>query len=529
MHRVSRKDSQTDTALVEALCAPEAFDHPVDSVELIETHISWVILTDEYAYKVKKPLELGFLDFSTLEKRRFFCREEIRLNKRWAPQIYLDVVAVTDDGSGPRFGGNGRVIEYAVRMRRFDDGQRLDRELDRGTLTAADMRELGEAIAARHEQAPAAEPHDRKRLIAATESLMRDNFDALEGFAGPGRLEKLSRWTERELERCHDHIRRRFDDGFFRDCHGDLHLENLVRLPDGIAAFDCIEFNADLRLIDVICDIAFLVMDLIARRREDLAARFLNRYLERTGDYAGVDLLNVYVAYRSLVRAKVAAIRSGECVDGDEQAAELEEAHSYCDLAERRTVKSAAMLVIMHGLSGSGKTRVSDELVGLLPAIRIRSDIERKRMFGIEESTSSHSGTGTGIYTDESSRAVYARLVECARPMLESGHTIILDAAFLRDWQRNAALQLAHDLDIPAVIVAVDAPIPVLRERISKRAQSGLNASEANLAVLEHQLISRDPFSEQENRFILSCDNSSNIDAEKLCAAVRSAGKRRAV
>ena len=499
---------------------PAAFDHPVSDVDLIETHISWVILVDEYVYKIKKPLVLDFLDFGDLDSRRFFCEEEIRLNRPWAPEIYVDVVPVTLDDGTPRFGGSGTPVEYAVRMRRFDQNLRIDRQLERGELTVADMRELGRAIAARHAGASLADASQRDRLVALTIRFMWDNFAALEAHIGGPELASLSDWTGRELGRVDSLLRRRFDDGYVRDCHGDLHLANLVRLPSGITTFDCIEFNADLRMIDVVCDIAFLVMDLVARGRRDLAAHFLNRYLERSGDYGGLTLLDLYFVYRCLVRAKVAVIRSQAGESKSESDTDLAEARRYVDMATRQISKPSPRLVVMSGLSGSGKTHLSGELMAAMPAIRLRSDVERKRMFGLDETADSASGVGEGIYAPQSTRDVYARLCETASSILESGHNVILDAAFLRSDQREAAFRVALDCGCAAVLLRIEAPPAVLRTRIRQRAASG-DASEADLAVLEHQLATAEPLSACETARSITCDYTGKIDLAALVQSIR--------
>ena len=521
MHRTGVHISPPDTRLIDALMAPAAFEHPVTSVDLIETHISWVILTNDTVYKIKKPLVLDFLDFGDLERRRFFCEEEIRLNRPWAPEIYIDVVPITLENDRPRFGGAGMPIEYAVRMHRFDQSLRLDQQLEHDKLTVLDMKELGQAIATRHAAAPAANPRQRKHLLAINIEFMRDNFAALEGFIDNDVLASLSAWNERELDNVHGLLGRRFDDGFVRDCHGDLHLANLVRLPSGITTFDCIEFNSDLRTIDVICDIAFLVMDLVARQRHDLAAHFLNRYLEQSGDYAGVALPDLYFVYRCLVRAKVAAIRSEEEDSDADRQADLVEAHRYCDMALKQISKPTPVLIIMSGLSGSGKTRVSGELMAAMPAIRVRSGIERKRMFGLDETEDSASDIDKGIYTPATSRKVYSHLIETACSILRFHHNVILDAAFLHADECERAIRAARECGFPTVIVRVEAPIEVLRERIRRRAQASSDASEADVAVLEHQLASAEPLPARTEEHVIVCDNSGDVDVAALKKKIR--------
>lgn len=501
---------------------PDAFGHPVTLVELEETHISWLILTDDFVYKIKKPVVFDFLDFGTLDKRKFYCDEEIRLNKPWAPGLYIDVVPITLDGDQPRFSGSGEAIEYAVRMHRFDEDMRLDRQLEQGKLSAQDMRELAAKIAVRHTEAPIVEHDRRNKVFELTKEFMWDNFEALDGFIDPRMLDSIKDWTGSELRDVEPILWQRIDDGFVRDCHGDLHLANLVRLPDGITTFDCIEFNPDFRHIDVICDIAFLIMDLVERKRRDLAAHFLNRYLEASGDYGGVAVLSLFFVYRCLVRAKVAVIRSQERDNASARDDDINEACDYCAMAMRQIANRVPVLVIMCGLSGSGKTFVSGQLMAGLPAIRVRSDIERKRMFALGEREASGSGLSEGIYTGQVSGEVYARLFAFARTILDTGHNVILDATFLRKSDRDAALAVAGRCDCPAVIIEVTASKEVMRRRIRQRQGNLADASEANLDVLEHQLEIVETLSPDERAMAMVCDNSVTIDVDLIVEWIRS-------
>jgi len=513
VHRTLPKVTPIDDSLVETLLRPEAYDHPADDIELVETHISWVILAGDFAYKIKKPLLLDFLDFSDLDKRRACCEEEIRLNKPWAPDIYIDVVAITQHDGRPHFGGDGEVLEYAVQMHRFDQALRLDEQLAAGLLSVADMKELGRNIAERHAAADLPDISERERLVEQAKRFVRENFDHLEGAIAEEDLTFLRQWTEQELEKLGSVLWRRFDDGFVRDCHGDLHLANLVRLPDGITTFDCIEFNRDLRYTDVFADVGFLTMDLIEKGRYDLSAHFLNRYLECSGDYGGVVLLDFYFVYRCLVRAKVAAIRSREREAESERDADIEEVRQYVNIARRQATKGPRALVIMCGLSGSGKSWVSERLMAELPAIRLRSDTERKRMFGFAETEKSGSGVAAGIYSADANTATYERLFELAGELLSAEHHVILDAAFLKTEEREAARHIATQVSCAPVVLNVNAPTDLLRERLRLRATARDEVSEANLDVLEFQLAAADAIAADEDVINVINDTTVNIDA----------------
>jgi aminoglycoside phosphotransferase family enzyme/predicted kinase len=511
-----------DDSLVRALLREEAFPHPAGDIELLETHISWVVLAGNYAYKIKKPVVLDFLDFGTLEKRRHFCEEELRLNRPWAPKLYLEVVAIAGPADEPVIGVDGKVLEYAVKMLRFDQDLRLDRQLEHGLLTVADMKELGKNIATRHAAADHPAPADRERLVGQALHYFRENFDHLDNIIDADEFRFLQDWTELELEKHAATLRQRFDDGFVRDCHGDLHLGNLVRLPSGITTFDCIEFNPDLRNTDVFADVGFLAMDLTEKGHPELAAHFLNRYLEKSGDYEGTVLLDLYFVYRCLVRAKVAAICSREREGEDERAADIREARDYAAMARRQASKGAPVLVIMHGLSGSGKTWLAEQLMAALPAIRVRSDIERKRLFGLDETADSGSGIGSGIYSRDASAETYERLFTLADNLLAAGHHVVLDAAFLKKKQRVSARSVASSLDVDSVLVCAEAPVAVLRNRIEARADQKDEASEADLAVLDHQLGSATRVSADEAA--IRVDTSADIDVDDLVAAILARG-----
>lgn len=520
MHRSIPGVTPLDTSLVEQLLTPAAYDHPVTDIKLVETHISWVLLTDKYAYKIKKPLQLDFLDFSDLEKRHYYCKEELRLNRQWASEIYLDVVTINDHGGRARIGGDGPVIEYAVKMRRFSDEMRLDFQLERGELSADDMRELGSEIATRHMRAEVVGRDLRQRVQQTTISQMYDNFSALEGQVDANYLSPLLEWTETQLKILANVINTRIDSGYARICHGDLHLANLVRLEDGIRAFDCIEFNEDLRHMDTVCDYAFLVMDLVAKDRADLAAHFINRYLERCGDYPGVVLLDLYFVYRCLVRAKVASIVSQEQVSPDAQRASIAEAERYCHIALQQIRKPTPVLIIMYGLSGTGKSWVSERLMADLPAIRLRSDAERKRMHGLAEDSHSGSDIAGGIYENASSQAVYEYLLQTAITLLNAGHDVILDATFLRSTYREAALLMADSGGFAAVIVDVRAPDTELLERLARREQDSADVSEAGAGVLDFQRSIVEPLAAAEiDRSIVF--NNDGRGVEKLSSSIR--------
>ena len=509
--------------LIASLLHECAYPHPVDKMHLLETHISWVILTGRFAYKIKKPIKLEFLDFSTLERRKFFCNEELRLNRRWAPELYLDVVPICGDFEKPVVGGDGTPIEYAVRMLQFPQAAQLDEQLHAGLLLDADMIELAEMIAAQHGTAAVVEQLDSKDAIESIRHPMLANIEHLKMHLGCDELQGLSSWTSKNLQALQATLILRQKDGFIRECHGDLHLRNLVRLPSGIVAFDCVEFSAELRNVDVISDVSFLVMDLISRDRQDLAYVFINRYLECTGDYAGMAVFGLYYVYHALIRAKVAAIRSVERsgeVGGQHSSEEI--AHC-CSVARRWIVSRRPFLIAMHGFSGSGKTSLSQELISRLPAIRVRSDIERKREYGLEETERSGARVGKGIYDPQARTNIYETLANAAEVSLRLGQNVIVDAAFLSLADRQHFHALAKRLNADFLIVDTCAEPDELRRRVRLRQRDAGDASEADANVLQYQFENTEPLGPEELEWTITVATDTGIDANTVVEQIGAA------
>lgn len=509
------------TPLICSLQNPALYDHPAHCFEVIETHISWVILTGPYAYKIKKPLDLGFLNFSTLEKRRYYCKEELRLNRRLAPQLYIGVVAITGSPAEPALNGAGTPIEYAVKMVRFPQEAQLDHVMARGGLQPVHVDSLAQLIAGFHQRIAIAGQDTPYGSPANVYQPVEENFlhirPHLTEPAGIEQLERLHTWSETESPRLLPFLQQRKADGFIRECHGDMHLSNMALLDDQITIFDCLEFNENLRWIDVMSEVAFLMMDLDSRSAGTLGWRFLNAYLAAGGDYQGLRLLHYYLVYRALVRAKVACIRLGQASLSEE---ERRTAHlqyqRYAGLAESYTHPRATPLIITHGPSGSGKTTHTQLLLETLGAIRVRSDVERKRLFGLHPEAHTVSGIDTGLYTADTSHRTYQHLANLARTVIESGYPAIIDAAFLKRAQRDMFHDLAAHLDVPFVILNYQTPEAVLRARITQRGQDGHDASEADISVLKNQLATFEPLTPEESILALDIDSEHPPALEKI-------------
>ncbi len=497
-------------ALIRRLQDPDCYDHPVATVQVIETHVSVILLTGEYAYKIKKPLDLGFLDFSSLDKRLFACHEEVRLNQRLAPDYYLGVVPISGTPSAPRLDGPGVPFEYAVKMRQFPADATLDRLAAAGRLTASHVERMASDIArfhlARCERAGGDTTWGNPDAIwQPVEQNFRQIAPHLATPDDREQLDALHRWSEAEHARLAPIMRQRKQDGFIRECHGDLHLGNLAWVDNALLVFDCLEFNPALRWIDIISEIAFCYMDLMQRGHESLAWLFLNGWVERTGDHAGLALLRYYAVYRALVRVKVGVLRAGQA-RGSERDSLLGDARTILDLASALTRALPLRLDITHGLSGSGKTTVTQQLMQSPGSIRLRSDIERKRMAGLDALARSGSGTGAQLYANDATQRTYARLASLAGELLEAGWPVIVDATFLSRAQRDRLRGVAESRGVPFRILDFPVPLDTLRARVVQRARDGRDASEATLDVLQRQIDTEEGLAPDEAGFVTTVD-----------------------
>ncbi len=515
-------------SLAEALSHPAAYPHATGSVEVIETHISWIFLIGSFAYKLKKPLNLGFLDFSTPEKRHFYCTEELRLNRRLCPGIYLSVVPVLRSAESvlvdaeETIGAEWEIVDYVVKMVRFERTMELDRMLSAKLLTEKHIDTLSTMIAGFHASLP---PTESESGFGHPDNLIKPilhNFTSMESIATSehevGQLALLRNWSIREHQRLYPLFLQRKEGGFIRQCHGDMHTGNMVWWKEQIFIFDCIEFNEHLSIIDVISDLAFLFMDLVHGGEQELAWRLLNSYLAESGDFQALPLLNFYVVYRAMVRAKVTAIRYAQ-TNGQSQAEKiLEEHRSYIRLALDFTRKQSALLILAFGVSGSGKTVVARHIADKIPCIHLRSDIERKRIGGLKPLERSDGS----LYTAETGQQTYRRLLDLADLCIGEGIAVIVDATFLRESQRKLFIELAKTRKIPCRILRFSASEKVLVDRVQARYLRGNDASEADVAVLASQLESMEPLSTEEEALAINLNTEEAIDETALAGLLQS-------
>ena len=519
---------------------PQAFPHPVDPmepVECIETHISWVLLAGDFVYKFKKPLQLDFLDFSTQALRHAACEEELRINRRTAPGLYLGLVGLVD-GAAEDVPATLRLVSWqdappgaepAVRMRRFAQEALLATALDAHRVSPAQIDQLARHVAQFHAAAAVASGADTWGTAVAVRAPVDDCLAALLApvtGALPGHgplLAQVADWCQQQGQALAAAFEARRPAGRVRECHGDLHLANIALIDGEAQLFDALEFNPALRWIDCVADIAFVVMDLAAHGRADLAWRFLNRWLEHTGDYAGLVVLRYYGCYRALVRARVAALRmdpaGGGC--GSVQAAQTME--EYLELAggfagqrpARWPMARPATLWLAHGFSGAGKSSHALALACQRGMVRVRADVERKRLFGLAPDVVSD-GIPGGIYTAEATRRTHQRLAQVAREVLAAGYSVIVDATLLDRDARALFLALADSAQVPCHILSFETPLPILRERVRQRALAGGGASEADVAVLDAQWARAHPLQPHEEAITLHVDTTAPVDWDRL-------------
>jgi aminoglycoside phosphotransferase family enzyme/predicted kinase len=506
--------------LISALREGACFDHPTDIITVLQTHISYVLLTGTFAYKIKKSISLPFLDFSTLEFRKHYCEEELRINRRLAPELYVDVVPITGALEAPRVNAEGRAIEYAVKMIQFPDKDRLDRVADRGELVAMQVREVAKKIAEFHETVAVA---DRKTPFASSGSLRRevmDNFESLTGQVIPesaaSLIEDIRSWSARSLVDLGAAFRARKQAGKVRECHGDMHLANMALLNGQVTIFDALEFNENLRWVDVQSELAFLAMDLDYRRLPGLGWLLVSTYLGMTGDYAGLRVFRHYKVYRAMVRTKVAALRWRQCADGtperEQAVAELVShirlAHAYLKPSERTP------LIITQGLSGSGKSRLCERLMPVLGAVCVRSDVERHRL------ARTGAIAAEDLYSADAINGTYEALAGHARTIIDSGYPVIVDATFLEQHHRRRFLEIARELGVPFVILCLRAPAKILEARIAKRRAETDNVSDATAEVLHRQRENMEELDAEEREAATVIDSETETDVTVLAQRI---------
>ncbi len=498
-------------ALIQQMTEPAFYPHPVQApIQVIQTHISYVLLTGDYAYKVKKPLNFGFLDFSTLAKRQHFCAEELRLNQRGAAELYLEVLPIAQIGDRFHLGGTGEAVEYVVKMQQFPQSSLFTELFDRGALTAPLLEQLARVLAAFHAHA---ETNDYIRGFGTVEKIraaIDENYEqTLQYVGGPQTQEQLDetrQYTDRLFAEQQALFESRIAHNWIRECHGDVHLRNIALWHDKILLFDCIEFNEPFRFVDVMFDIAYIIMDLDARDRRDLSNLFLNAYIEQTGDWEGLQVLPLYLSRQSYVRAKVTSFLLSDPAipDATKQEASATAARYY-RLAWEYTQPQQGRLILMSGLSGSGKSTTARQLAKQLGALQIRSDAVRKHLAG----TPLEAHGSDDLYTAEMTQKTYDRLLHLGITLAAQGYTVILDAKYDRQPLRQAAIEQATAHQLPLQILHCTAPLLILQERLQER-KDDISDATADLLPQQHM----DDFSEAEQPFVIELDTTQDLEAQ---------------
>lgn len=529
-------DSQLDSIL-SALSDAEAFPHPAPAIEVVHTHASAVILAGEHVYKLKKPVDFGFLDYSTLEKRRAMCTAEVELNRRLAPGVYLGVVPITLEAGRITLGGGGEPIEYAVHMRRLAEQATLAALVERGPLAPALVEELGRRIARFHAEARGGPEIARWASFERVRTNCRDNLTYLEQLAGvlapQVELLRLSIALEAELESQRARIEARAAAGVARETHGDLRLEHVYALAPGeLAIVDCIEFAERYRHADPVSDIAFLAMDLESRGAWRESARLLEAYFAESRDEDGRALVPLYLAYRSTVRAKVRAMQAlGPEVPlpARERALQLARAHVQLAVGDLSQPGERPCLVLVGGLPGTGKSVLARGLSRSGRFSWLRADAVRKELAGMDPSSSGQAAIRAGIYTPEWNEHTYGECLVRAKNLLFAGRRVLVDASFKERRRRESFLDAARDWGVPAHILVCTSPAEVARERLGARRG---DPSDANWTVYEHVRDTWEPLGERESGLcspiatIGSVEETLELALEALRGA-RLAGPRR--
>lgn len=499
--------------LIEQMLQPEFYPHRVtEPIKLIQTHVSYVLLTGNYAYKLKKAVNFGFLNFSTLELRQHFCNEELRMNKRSAPEIYLEVLPITQTGDRFQLGGTGEAVEYTLKMHQFPQDTLFLSLFEQGKLTEQDLENLGRVVAEFHAKAPINDYIRSFGEVPQVRAAIDENYHQTEKYIGgpqtQPQYEETKKYTDSFFEERSQIFASRIQNNFIRECHGDLHLRNICLWQDKILLFDCIEFNEPFRFVDVMYDVAFAVMDLEARGRQDLGNAFLNTYVEQTGDWEGLQVLPLYLSRQAYVRAKVTSfLLDDPGIPVDEKEKAKETASHYYKMAWEYTKPRQGKLILMSGLSGSGKSTVARKLARKRGAIHLRSDAVRKHLAGIPL----HERGGNDLYTAEMTQKTYGRLLELGILLASQGFAVILDAKYDRVALRQEAIAQAQSRNLPLQILHCTAPEQVLRDRLASRTG---DVSDATASLLSSQQAAAELFTEAEKGLVKTVDTTQDVEAQ---------------
>jgi uncharacterized protein len=497
-------------SLIQRMLQPDFYPHSVHGeVELLQTHVSYVFLTGDFVYKLKKAVNFGFLDYSTVAKRQHFCAEEIRLNQRGAKDLYLEVLPITVQGNDFVLNGVGEPVEYALKMVQFPQDQLLSNMFESGLVTVAQMAELGKVVADFHAKSQTSAYISSFGAVSQVRQSIEDNYRQTIKYLGIAQTQQhydeTKAFTDGFFDRFSAAFERRVSGGFIRECHGDLHLRNVCIWQDRIQLFDCIEFNEPFRYVDTMYDVAFAVMDLTARGRTDLANVFLNSYLEQTGDWEGLEVLPLYLSRQAYVRAKVTSFLLDDLgIPEADRSIAHKTASDYYQLAWQYTQIPQGRLILMAGLSGAGKSTLAKEIAKKTNAIHLRSDAIRKHLGGVKLQEKG----GNDLYTSEMTAKTYDRLRTLGIQLAQKGYTVILDGKFDKQSLRQSVLAVVGDL--PTQIIHCYAPIDMLKQRLEQRVG---DIADATADLLASQQAGWEVFTATEAPLVTTVDTTQNLSA----------------
>lgn len=488
---------------------PESYPLPTSSVELVQTHVSWIFLTDSHAFKIKKPVNFGFLDFSTLELRHFYCNEELRLNRRLCPEIYEDVIPLRESGKGAAFSGDGPIVDYAVMMKRLPAERMLDKLVESGAATPEELKNVAAAVSRFH---AAAETSAHISGFGSLQQIMfnwNENLEQMlpyqDSTLPAEERYAIQEWVTEFSETHRDLFERRVKGGYIRDCDGDLHLENICLTGERVCIFDCIEFNERFRFCDTAADIAFLLMDLDFHGRRDLAQTVFTTYQEASGDPELAPLTDFYKVYRAFVRGKVESFRTSDrgisresrALAGRRAIRYFRLARGYCQSSRLRPT-----LFITCGSMGCGKSTLADQLAFELGISLHNSDVVRKKLAGKPLLSAVSDHYGQGLYDSAMTERTYAELMRLAENELAAGRSTVIDASFNKAARRGAFAELAARRTCGFIILKVLCDRAEQKKRLIKRSESGTSVSDGRLELLERQMADFEAPSPHEGRII---------------------------
>jgi len=488
--------------IIEAMCRSDFYPDRPKTIELIKTHISLVFIAGDFVYKVKKPVSFGFLDFSTLAKRKFYCEEELRLNRRLAPDFYLDVAVIYEDANGNvTLTPSNHIVEYSVRMKKLPEDKMLKSLLAKGRAPDRIFEDLGKRIADFHARAETSERISQMGLPEMISKSHEENFSEMAGYVDvtipADQYEFIKKYDESFITRNQGLLQKRVAHCKIKECHGDLHLEHIC-ITEDIAVFDCIEFNERFRCVDTAAEVAFLAMDMDLNGYPEKGELFINSYIRHSGDSDVLSLLDFYRCYYAFVRGKVASLRLAQREEAVAKRLDImEESEKYFNLAYRYAARlDSPVLVMTAGLTGTGKSYLARKLAFMMNAEIIRTDVLRKELLHMDSTQRQLDDFGKGIYSADMTGGTYDKALDRAAALIRNNKSVIIDASFIRRADRDRAVALAASLGVDYYVIECTSPEEMVKERLSRRMGEGADASDGRWEIYVRQKLDFDEINE---------------------------------